>query len=165
MGFFSFIKDAGEKLLGIGETKAATVAAKAEPTPTNLEAANLAAGKAIVNYITKMNLSADNLRVNYDAKLDEVTVYGDCATQEIKEKILLCCGNVAGVGKVIDELTVSGSSEAPVFYTVVSGDNLSKISKAHYGTPNQYMKIFEANKPMLTHPDKIYPGQSLRIPK
>lgn len=165
MGFFSFIKDAGEKLLSMGETKTAATAAQAAPTTSNLEAANLAAGKSIVNYITKMNLNADNLRVNYDAKLDEVTVYGDCASQEIKEKILLCCGNVAGVGKVIDELTVNGNSEEPVFYTVVSGDNLSKISKAHYGTPNQYMKIFEANKPMLSHPDKIYPGQSLRIPK
>lgn len=164
MGFFSFIKDAGEKLLGIGETKAATQTAKANPTVDNLAAANAAAGTAILNYITKMNLSADQLRVNYDAKLDEVTVFGDCATQEIKEKILLCCGNVAGVAKVIDELTVQGSTEAPVFYTVVSGDNLSKIAKAHYGSANQYMKIFEANKPMLSHPDKIYPGQTLRIP-
>ena len=49
-------------------------------------------------------------------------------------------------------------------YTVVSGDNLSKISKQSYGTPNKYTQIFEANKPMLTHPDKIYPGQVLRIP-
>jgi nucleoid-associated protein YgaU len=47
---------------------------------------------------------------------------------------------------------------------VVKGDNLSKISKQHYGDPNKYMKIFEANKPMLSHPDKIYPGQVLRIP-
>jgi nucleoid-associated protein YgaU len=47
---------------------------------------------------------------------------------------------------------------------VVSGDNLSKISKAKYGDANKYMAIFEANRPMLTHPDKIYPGQVLRIP-
>jgi nucleoid-associated protein YgaU len=46
----------------------------------------------------------------------------------------------------------------------VSGDTLSKISKANYGDPNKYMTIFEANKPMLSDPNKIYPGQVLRIP-
>ncbi len=51
-----------------------------------------------------------------------------------------------------------------VFYTVQSGDTLSKIAKAHYGDANAYHAIFEANKPMLKHPDKIFPGQVLRIP-
>ncbi len=50
-------------------------------------------------------------------------------------------------------------------YTVQSGDSLSKISKHFYGDPMRYNEIFEANKPMLKHPDKIYPGQVLRIPK
>ena len=50
------------------------------------------------------------------------------------------------------------------FHVVVSGDNLSKIAKQYYGDANKYPLIFEANKPMLTHPDKIYPGQALRIP-
>ena len=50
------------------------------------------------------------------------------------------------------------------FYTVVRGDTLSKIAKEFYGNANEYMRIFEANKPMLTDPDKIYPGQNLRIP-
>ena len=45
-----------------------------------------------------------------------------------------------------------------------SGDTLSKIAKEAYGDANTYMKIFEANKPMLSNPDKIYPGQVLRIP-
>ena len=44
------------------------------------------------------------------------------------------------------------------------GYTLSKISKQYYGDPNKYNAIFEANKPMLSHPDKIYPGQKLRIP-
>ena len=50
------------------------------------------------------------------------------------------------------------------FYTVQSGDTLSKIAKEHYGDAMKYPVIFEANKPMLEHPDKIYPGQQLRIP-
>ena len=49
-------------------------------------------------------------------------------------------------------------------YTVVSGDTLSAIAKKEYGDANKYMKIFEANQPMLSDPNKIYPGQVLRIP-
>ena len=51
------------------------------------------------------------------------------------------------------------------FYTVKSGDTLSKIAKDQLGSANRYPEIFEANKPMLKHPDKIFPGQVLRIPK
>lgn len=157
MGLFAFIKDAGEKLLGIGEAKAATPTA--DPA-----AANAAAGKAIENYITKMNLSAENLTVGFNGATGEVTVSGKAATQEIKEKILLCCGNVKGVSKVVDNMEVAEEAVEPRFYTVVSGDTLSRIAKQHYGNANSYMKIFEANRPMLSHPDKIYPGQTLRIP-
>jgi len=49
-------------------------------------------------------------------------------------------------------------------YTVKSGDTLSKISKEHLGDANAYMKIFEANKDQLSDPDKIKPGQVLKIP-
>ena len=49
-------------------------------------------------------------------------------------------------------------------YTVQSGDSLSKIAKAHYGDASKYMIIFEANQPLLKDPNKIYPGQALRIP-
>jgi nucleoid-associated protein YgaU len=61
-------------------------------------------------------------------------------------------------------MTVDLSQPEAKFYTVVKGDTLSKIAKEFYGNANAYMKIFEANKPMLAHPDKIYPGQNLRIP-
>jgi nucleoid-associated protein YgaU len=53
---------------------------------------------------------------------------------------------------------------AAVFHTVERGDTLSGIAKKHYGSAMKYPVIFEANKPMLEHPDKIYPGQNLRIP-
>jgi len=49
-------------------------------------------------------------------------------------------------------------------YTVKSGDTLSAIAKEHLGSANDYMKIFEANKDQLSDPDKIKPGQVLRIP-
>ena len=60
--------------------------------------------------------------------------------------------------------TSSAGASAGRTYTVVSGDSLSKIAKHHYGDANKYNAIFEANRPMLSHPDKIYPGQKLRIP-
>jgi nucleoid-associated protein YgaU len=50
------------------------------------------------------------------------------------------------------------------FYTVQRGDTLSKIAREHYGNASKYPVIFEANQPMLREPDKIYPGQKLRIP-
>jgi LysM repeat protein len=49
-------------------------------------------------------------------------------------------------------------------YTVKAGDTLSKIAKEHLGDANAYMKIFEANKDQLSDPDKIKPGQVLKIP-
>ena len=54
----------------------------------------------------------------------------------------------------------------PVLYEVKKGDNLWKIAEANYGKGNgpKYTVIFEANKPMLSDPDLIYPGQMLRIP-
>lgn len=157
MGLFSFIKEAGEKLLGIGTAEAA-------PNPDKIAAANEAAAKSIVDYIAKMNLPTDGIQVAFDAASATVTVSGSVADQQTKEKILLCCGNVAGVDKVNDSITVTNPVPDSTFYTVVRGDTLSKIAKEHYGNANAYMQIFEANKPMLTHPDKIYPGQVLRIP-
>ena len=164
MGMFSFIKDAGEKLFGIGEAKAADVVAKKNPTPVNVDSANKAAANAIAGYVVKMNLSAQDLDIGFDGASGTVIVQGTADTQETKEKILLCCGNVAGVEHVQDQLGVVEAAVEPQFYTVVSGDTLSKIAKEFYGNANAYMGIFEVNKPMLSHPDKIYPGQMLRIP-
>ncbi|MDO8419465.1 MAG: peptidoglycan-binding protein LysM, partial [Rubrivivax sp.] len=102
--------------------------------------------------------------IGFDANSATVTVAGTVADQATKEKVLLCCGNVAGVSAVNDKLVVQTPQPEAQWHTVVSGDNLSKIAKKFYGDANKYPVIFEANKPMLTHPDKIYPGQMLRIP-
>jgi len=93
-----------------------------------------------------------------------VVVAGSVSDQATKEKIVLCCGNVEGVEHVDERIEVHRTEPEAQFYTVAKGDNLSKISKQFYGDPNKYQKIFEANTPMLKHPDKIYPGQMLRIP-
>jgi len=164
MGLMSFIKEAGEKLFGKGQAKAAQDAAAKAPTPENQESANQAAASAITDYIAAQGLPAGSLDVSFDGGSAMVTVAGAVDDQATKEKVLLCCGNVAGVAGVNDLITVNAPQDESKWHTVVSGDNLSKIAKAYYGDANKYPVIFEANKPMLTHPDKIYPGQMLRIP-
>ena len=163
MGLMSFMKDAGEKLFGIGQAKAAPAAATA-PTPADVTALSKAAGDAIAAYINTQGLKVNGLDIAFDAPTSTVTVAGTVDDQATKEKVLLCCGNVSGVAKVNDMLVVVNPAPEAKYHTVVSGDNLSKIAKAFYGDANKYPVIFEANKPMLKHPDKIYPGQLLRIP-
>jgi nucleoid-associated protein YgaU len=164
MGLMSFLKDAGEKLFGKGQAKAAQDAVAAAPTPENVAALSRAAGDAIIDYVRANGLPTDGLTVEFDGTTSTVTASGVMPDQATKEKVLLCCGNVAGVAAVNDMLTVSKSEPEAQWHTVVSGDNLSKIAKKFYGDANKYPVIFEANKPMLSHPDKIYPGQVLRIP-
>ncbi len=164
MGLMSFIKEAGEKLFGKGEAKAAEAAVAQSPSPENVAALSKAAGDAIAAYVVAQGLKVDGLDVSFDAPSATVTVAGTVADQATKEKVVLCCGNVDKVAAVNDMLVVSSPQPESQWHTVVSGDNLSKIAKKFYGDPNKYPVIFEANKPMLTHPDKIYPGQMLRIP-
>jgi nucleoid-associated protein YgaU len=168
MSIISFFKEAGQKLFGHKETEAAAQKAQAAPDNAALQAqvaqANQTAAEAIAAYIATQDLSADGLSVEFDGASGSVTVAGVAADQATKEKIVLCCGNVTGVSQVNDMLTVSEPADESRYYTVVKGDTLSAIAKAQYGNANVYMKIFEANKPMLNHPDKIYPGQLLRIP-
>jgi len=66
---------------------------------------------------------------------------------------------------VVAEVTIDPSAKAlAASYTVKAGDTLSKIAKEQLGNANAYMKIFEANKDQLSDPDKIKPGQVLRLP-
>jgi nucleoid-associated protein YgaU len=165
MALIDFVKDAGEKLFGRGQAQAAIKEAAAEPSNTaKVQAANAAAGDAILEYIKSQNLSATGLTVTYDGATSTASVFGVAPDQATREKIVLCCGNVAGVAAVKDMMSVDQSAPEGRFHTVVSGDTLSKISRQYYGDANKYTKIFEANQPMLASPDKIYPGQKLRIP-
>ena len=164
MGLLSFMKDAGEKLFGKGTAQAAQQAAQADPAPANVDAANAAAAHAIEAYIAQMQLSASGLAVKFDGSSGTVTVMGLAPDQATREKIVLCCGNVSGVSHVDDQMTVDTLADESQYYMVVKGDTLTKVAREFYGNANAYMPIFEANRPMLSHPDKIDPGQMLRIP-
>lgn len=165
MGLLSFIKDAGEKLFGGKEVEQAAATAAADPAQQpNLEALNAKAAAAIQTYIETQNLGLTALSVGFDGGTGKVTVRGQAPTQEASEKVTLCCGNVASVQNVENLLAVSEPADEAQYHDVARGDTLSAIAKTYYGNANKYMAIFEANKPMLSHPDKIYPGQKLRIP-
>jgi nucleoid-associated protein YgaU len=155
MGLISFIKGAGEKLFG--KSEAAKEADKAA---------------IILNHIKSFGFDTSSIQAQVEGEM--VIMTGRVDTIANKNRILVAAGNVEGISKVEDRLAVlPPSGEIPVilpvepekqFYTVVAGDTLSKIAKRVYGNANKYPVIFEANTPMLKHPDKIYPGQVLVIP-
>jgi len=163
MGIFDFIKGAGEKILDLNPAK---------------KVADI-----LIERVRKHRLGKDDIKI--EAEGDKVKVSGTANSQAEKEKIILAVGNVNGVAQVEENIKVlpsapaartaralsspstvpTSASDAPSqFYTVVKGDTLSKISKQFYGSAQKYQRIFEANRPLLQHPDKIYPGQMLRIP-
>ena len=145
MGLIDFVVNAGAKLFGRGKEEAAEEKAV-----------------ALTDFINQMGLKVEDLRVEVEKQLAKV--FGRTSSQEEREKVILAVGNTDGIAQVEDNLEVATPEPEAVYYTVVSGDTLSKIAKNHYGDAMKYPVIFEANKPMLKDPDKIYPGQVLRIP-
>ncbi len=114
-------------------------------------------------YVRDMDLSVAKLDIRYDD--GTAFIDGEAADSATKEKVILLIGNVDGVAQVDESLTVaSDDGSDSEMYTVEPGDTLWAIATAAYGDGNRYPEIFEANKPMLADPDKIYPGQVLRIP-
>lgn len=140
MGLFDFVKNAGKSLFGSSDANAAEAIAKEVGDPT----------------------LADKIKVEVDG--ENVRISGDIPDQATKEKLILAAGNVEGVSKVEEDLTTAQTEPEASFHTVEKGDTLWAIAKKSYGNGSKYMAIFEANKPMLSDPDKIYPGQKLRIP-
>ena len=144
---FDFAKDMGKKLF-----------------TTDAEAA-----ENIYAHINNRNPGVDPLKVGFDD--GTVTLEGAAIHQPAKEKAVLMAGNVDGVEKVVaDAVTVPPPPpEAPPepavqYYTIESGDTLYGIAKEFYGNGMKYPDIFEANREVIEDPDKIYPGQKIRIP-
>lgn len=150
MGLIDFVKEAGARVFGIGETKGDKAKREQEKA------------EALVAQVKALGIAVEELRI--DVKDDVATVSGRTSSQSEREKVVLVVGNVSGIAKVDDRIEVVKPEPEATFYTVVAGDTLSKIAKQFYGNAMKYPVIFEANKPMLKHPDKIYPGQVLRIP-
>ncbi|EXD65897.1 hypothetical protein J763_1241 [Acinetobacter baumannii 24845_10] len=157
MGLFDFVKGIGKKNTAPAEPQAAP-ATPAEPSAQEI-------ANKLLGLIKSLGLGVEGLSVTYNGSTYTAIIKGQVQSQADKEKIILIVGNVDHVAQVDDQMTVATPEPESKFYTVKSGDNLSKIAKEFYGDANQYQKIFEANKPMLKDPDEIFPGQVLRIPQ
>lgn len=147
MGLFEFMGDVGKKLFGGGESEADQAAALKKELDSH---------------------AMGTEGVNVEVKNGTATIRGEVADQSIFEKAILAVGNTIGISRVnADEVKVAAvaAPSAPRFLTVAKGDTLWAVAKKEYGDGSKYPAIFEANKPMLKHPDKIYPGQVLRIPE
>lgn len=162
MGLFSFLKKAGSKLFNKKEEP------KVEDTSA-VDAARKQKEALLKSIVTNLGFKVEGLDVELND--DTATVYGTTDSVATKERVVLAIGNVEGIATVDDRLVVTAPEEAETttqaesqFYEVQKGDSLSKIAKRFYGNAMKYPVIFEANKPMLSSPDKIYPGQMLRIP-
>ena len=151
MGIFDFFKKAGTKVFKNEELENAKA-----------EEAHARKIQLLENIVENVGYEIENLKVELNN--DVIVIHGSANNQAEKEKVNLALGNVDGISAVDDRLTVEEQIPTSTFYTVKSGDTLSKIAKAQYGNAMKYMEIFEANQPMLSDPNKIYPGQVLRIP-
>lgn len=165
MAIWDFVKDAGKSVFGkaeAAEPKASPApqasAAPAKPAQDPDTTRKVAAIKA---ELRALNLDKDD--VHLTLRGDTVRIDSKGADRETLEKLVLAVGNIEGVAKV--EADLPEPDKAPVFHTVKKGETLSAIAKAYLGDANKYNRIFEANRPMLSDPDNIYPGQTLRIPQ
>jgi nucleoid-associated protein YgaU len=177
MGLFDFFKDAGDEITA--------------PVEVSQERMDELRRENITRKIAELDVEGEQVAVAVQG--DTATLTGRAPTREAMEKMVLCAGNQHGIAQVDCQIQVdtpppaamaaaepepvpvaatagaAGAEQAAApaestFYTVKSGDTLGKIAAEHYGAASKYMVIFEANRPMLTDPDKIYPGQTLRIP-
>lgn len=148
MGFFDFLT---------GKSKSA-------PAPAGATDTTAAPAETLKKELDNLGLDASNVEITVDG--GRVTLSGSAPTQADAEKIILAIGNTKGVAEIENRLVPADGGATAALYVVKAGDTLWKIAEAHYGAGKggEFERIFEANKPLLSHPDKIYPGQRLRIP-
>ena len=146
MGLFDFVKDVGRQIFDTDDEAADNIKQHLEIKTSGLS----------------------NLTVEFDDGV--ATICGDCANQAVRDQAILIAGNIKGVEKIVaDDLKApppkpEEPEEKAEIYEIVSGDTLGGIAKKYYGSAGKYMKIFEANRDIISDPNKIYPGQKIRIP-
>ena len=169
MALWEFVKDAGKSVFGKAEAATPPAPKDEKPTAQPADSASKAAApsdtdrKVAALKAELRALDMDGSDVHLRLRGDTVILETKEASREQMEKLILAVGNIEGIAKV--EADLPEAETPPVFHTVQKGETLSAIAKEHLGSANRYHAIFDANRPMLSDPDKIYPGQVLRIPK
>ena len=145
MGLFDFARNIGKKLFG-----------KEEEAPA-----------AIKQHIEEDNPGVSNLQVQ--VKDGVATLTGQAQSAEALEKAVLMTGNALGIDKVqADQMSIADGSKVggdDDFYVIQKGDTLWKIAEKAYGDGSKYNRIVEVNREVIRDPNKIFPGQKIRIPK
>ena len=177
MGMFDFIKNAGEKIFKPGEARKETAIKQhlgsfgGDYSGIEVEVdgntAMLSGHVSSVAVREKAVLMVGNIegiekvddRLTADAPAASIPDFSNVTGGVTSTETIIGSGAASG-----GLASAGGEGWESKTYTVKSGDTLSKIAKEFYGNANKYQQIFEANKPMLKDPDKIYPGQVLRIP-
>lgn len=140
----------------------------------------------IVQHIEANNPGVGPINADFDDGV--VTLRGRAKSAAAKEKAILMAGNVKGVEKVVADDLDAPAAPAPAaaapaaasapqssvaaeippveaqYYVIESGDTLGGIAKTFLGSAGRYPEIFEANREVIQDPNKIYPGQKIRIP-
>jgi nucleoid-associated protein YgaU len=146
MSFLDFAKDMGRQLFDRDDVAADNIKQHLQVSLTSIK----------------------DLAVEFDD--GTITLCGECMSEGDRSQVILIAGNVQGVGKVVaNDLTAPAPKpEEPEekfeYYEIQSGDSLSAIAKRYYGKPMEYKRIFEANRNVIENPDRIYPGQKIKIP-
>lgn len=145
MGLLDFAKDVGRQLFD-----------------TDAEAAD--------NIRQHLEIKLSGLK-NLDVQFDDgvATICGECRDEATRNNAILIAGNVQGVEQIIaDDLTFpeppAEEKEKFDIYEIVSGDTLGAIAKRFYGKASLFTRIHEANKELIPDPNKIYPGQKIKVP-
>ncbi|MGB0847218.1 MAG: peptidoglycan-binding protein LysM [Thiolinea sp.] len=146
MGLFDFASNIGKKLFGGDDDPA----------------------EKIQEHIEEANPGVDNLQVEVSDGV--ATIKGDAQSPEALEKAILMAGNAMGIEEVQAADATVGGEQAQLagddeFYIIEKGDSLWKIADKAYGNGAKYTAIFDANREVIEDPDKIFPGQKIRIPK
>jgi len=129
-----------------------------------------------ISAVNGMNLGVRGLRAVVDGKI--VTLEGEVESFEAKGRVAQAFNNLVETENTLNKLKIVGPAPAAAkpnlpgpgapaeerIHLVVAGDTLSALAQKYYGKAGLYMKIFEANKDILTDPNLIKIGQKLRIP-
>jgi LysM repeat protein len=153
MSLFGFVKDIGRRLFNKDEE----------------------AAEKIKEHILAHNPGVEDLAVTYENGI--VGLSGRCTNTDAFQKCVLMAGNVKGVADVyanglvpyVDpaappRAAAAAAEPQQTYYVIEKGDTLWAIANKFLGNGNRYPEIFEANREVIIDPDKIFPGQTIRIP-
>jgi nucleoid-associated protein YgaU len=161
MDLFGFVKDVGRRLFNKDEE----------------------AAQKIKEHILASNPGVEDLEVSFERGI--VGLKGRCTRTDAFQKCILMAGNVQGVIDVDatgltpfvaprpEAVPVGGPHQhahaTPVesreeYYVIERGDTLSHIARRYYGEASSWPRLFEANREVIQDPDKIFPGQKIRVP-